>query len=150
MNTDSARNRFPLKIGHWEQFVFMNCKPEFEGLELVLIFRFMRKTIFLCHNTCRHLWVNKYSELSIYKQVLQFQEVLQLCSDITQLSLLLLILYTAAHCQGHLLLQLYSGMISLYLTTTRTVRERRRRTRHHRVYSPDYQHLQQLQIDHLM
>ena len=140
MNTDSAGNRFPFTIGHWEQFVFMNYKHEFEGLELVSIFGFMQKTIFFCQNTCRNYCVNQYSELSFYKQVLQYPEVLQLCSDITLLSLLLLIPCTAAHCQGHLLQQLYSGMISLYLTT-RTVRERRRRTHHHRVYSPDYQHL---------
>mgnify|MGYP001795843069 CR=1 FL=1 len=64
VNTDSAGNSFPLKIGHWEQFVFMNFKSEFERLKWVLIFGFMRKTIFLCHNTCRNYWVNQYSELS--------------------------------------------------------------------------------------
>ena len=64
VNTDSAGNSFPLKIGHWEQFVFMNYEPEFKRFELVLIFGFMRKTIFLCHNTCRNYCVNQYSELS--------------------------------------------------------------------------------------
>ena len=35
VNTDSAGNRFPFTIGHWEQFFFMNYKPEFKRFELI-------------------------------------------------------------------------------------------------------------------